>query len=87
MILTAHSWDCGELAQTGDTSKSNSDKLKAIIVVIIVAGAITFLAGFGLGILDEKTVSTVKDALNAGVEAIVAILVTSAGIVIKAKPN
>lgn len=68
-----------------DTPKLNREKLKAIIAVIIVAGVITFLAGFGLGVWDESTVSTAKDALNAGVEAIVAILVTSAGILLKAK--
>ena len=69
-----------------NAAKLNPDKLKAIIAIIIVAGAITFLAGFGTGILDEKTVSTAKDALNAGIEAIVAILVTSAGIILKVKP-
>lgn len=68
-----------------DTPKLNREKLKAIIAVIIVAGVITFLAGFGLGVWDESTVSIAKDALNAGVEAIVAILVTSAGILLKAK--
>lgn len=68
-----------------DTSKLSPEKLKAIIAIIIVAGAITFLAGFGTGILDEKTVSTAKDALNAGIEAIVAILVSSAGILLKVR--
>lgn len=68
-----------------DTPKLSHDKLKAIIAIIIVAGAITFLAGFGLAVLDEKTVSTAKDALNAGVEAIIAILVSSAGILLRGK--
>jgi hypothetical protein len=66
-------------------TKLSPEKIKAIIVVIIVAGAITFLGGFGLEILDEKTVSTAKDVLNAGVEAIIAILVTSGGILLKAR--
>jgi hypothetical protein len=65
--------------------KLSPEKIKAIIAIIIVAGAITFLGGFGLGILDEKTVSTAKDALNAGVEAIIAILVSSGGILLKAR--
>jgi hypothetical protein len=65
--------------------KLSPEKTKAIIAIIIVAGAITFLGGFCLGILDEKTVSTAKDALNAGVEAIIAILVSSAGILLKAR--
>ena len=66
-------------------TKLDPEKIKAIIAVIIVAGAITFLGGFGLGILDEKTVSTAKDLLNAGVEAIIAILVSSAGILLKVR--
>jgi hypothetical protein len=70
---------------TAESLKLNPEKVKAIIVIIIVAGAITFLGGFGLGILDEKTVSTAKDALNAGVEAIIAILVSSGGILLKLK--
>lgn len=65
--------------------KLSGEKIKAIIAIVIVAGVITFLAGFGLGILDENTVSTAKDALNAGVEAIFAILLSSAGILIKAR--
>lgn len=68
-----------------NTPELNLDKLKTIIIVIAVAGVITFLAGFGLGILDESTISIAKDALNAAVEAIVAILATSAGILLKAR--
>jgi Mg2+/citrate symporter len=63
--------------------KITRENLKAIIAVIIVCGVIAFLAGFGLDLLDEKTVSTAKDLLNAGVEAIIAILVSSAGIAMK----
>jgi hypothetical protein len=69
-----------------DTPKHiDKEKLKKIAVVTGVSGVIVFLAGFGLPFLDEKTVTTAKDVLNAGVEAIIAILVSGTGILVKLK--
>jgi Mg2+/citrate symporter len=69
---------------TDPAEQLKRNNLKAIIAVVIVAGVIAFLAGFGLDLLDEKTVSTAKDLLNAGVEAIFAILASSAGLILRA---
>lgn len=66
-----------------NTSEIKNGNLKRIIAVVIVSGVIAFLAGFGLDLLDEKTVSTAKDVLNAGVEAIIAILVSGAGMILR----